>query len=210
MVGSLPRTITGAIYLDVKIHEVEIVSSYASRMSGPRPRPVAVTHRPQGDEVDHLVAAWRTERPDVDVSPLEVFSRVSRLALLADRERRAAFSKHELEPWEFDVLAALRRTGRPYALSPGALIRATLVTSATMTHRVDRLESAGLVSRGPDPVDRRGVRVALTTAGRERVDAALADLVRAEEALLQGLTQAEREVLATLLRRLLRPLEALP
>lgn len=159
------------------------------------------------DEVDQLVAAWRAERPEVDVSPLEVFSRVSRLAVLADRERRAAFSAHGLEAWGFDVLAALRRDGAPYALSPGALLRATLVTSATMTHRVDRLEAAGLVSRGPDPDDRRGVRVALTDRGRERVDAALADLVAAEDTLLDGLLTTERSDLASLLRRLLRPLE---
>jgi DNA-binding MarR family transcriptional regulator len=160
------------------------------------------------DEVDLLVAAWRAERPDVDVAPLEVFSRVSRLAVLADRERRAAFASHGLEPWSFDVLAALRRAGVPYALSPSALIRATLVTSATMTHRIDRLEQAGLVSRGPDPDDRRGVRVALTTAGRAHVDAALADLVAAEESLLAGLPAADQANLAALLRRLLHPLES--
>ncbi|MGI8904778.1 MAG: MarR family winged helix-turn-helix transcriptional regulator [Solirubrobacteraceae bacterium] len=159
------------------------------------------------DEVDSLVAAWHRERPEVDVGPLQVFSRVSRLAVLADRERRAAFAAHDLEPWEFDVLAALRRAGPPYALSPGALLKATLVTSATMTHRVDRLVQAGLVSRSPDPADRRGVRVALTSSGRIRVDAALADLVGAEHALLQGLSAGQRSDLAGLLRRLLLPLE---
>jgi DNA-binding MarR family transcriptional regulator len=162
----------------------------------------------RGDEVDQLLAAWRLERPDVDVSPLEVFSRVSRVAVYADRERRNAFDAHGLEPWEFDVLAALRRAGSPYALSPTALIRSMLVTSATMTHRIDRLQSAELVTRAPDPQDRRGVRVALTDAGRERVDAALSDLVRAEDALLAGVSEAERSTLAALLRRILRPLEA--
>ena len=162
----------------------------------------------RADEVDQLLAAWRLERPDVDVSPLEVFSRVSRVAVYADRVRRDAFDAHGLEPWGFDVLAALRRAGSPYALSPTALIRSTLVTSATMTHRIDRLESAGLVTRAPDPDDRRGVRVALTDAGRERVDAALEDLVRAEDALLAGVSPAERSALAALLRRILRPLEA--
>ena len=170
--------------------------------------PRCVTAPDRADEVDQLLAAWRLERPDVDVSPLEVFSRVSRVAVYADRERRDAFDAHGLEPWGFDVLAALRRAGSPYALSPTALIRSTLVTSATMTHRIDRLESAGLVTRAPDPQDRRGVRVALTDAGRERVDAALSDLVRAEEALLAGVSDAERSTLAALLRRILRPLEA--
>lgn len=160
------------------------------------------------DEVDALVAAWRREIPTIDVSPLQVFSRVSRLAVLADRERRAAYSSQQLEPWEFDVLAALRRAGAPFALSPGELIRATLVTSATMTHRVDRLSASGLVARTPDPHDRRGVRVALTEAGRTRVEAALADLVGAEERLLAGLSRRERQELAGLLRRLLIPLES--
>ena len=102
------------------------------------------------DEVDDLVAAWQAERPDLDVQPLQVLSRVSRLARHLDRARRAAFASHGLEPWEFDVLAALRRQGPPYVLRPGALLRTTLVTSGTMTNRVDRLEATGLVrSRAP-------------------------------------------------------------
>lgn len=72
------------------------------------------------DEVDRLVAAWRRERPDLDVEPLEVLSRVSRLARHLDRARRIAFSEHNLEPWEFDVLTSLRRAGAPYQLSPGS------------------------------------------------------------------------------------------
>ena len=102
---------------------------------------------PLRDEVDDLVAAWRAERPDLDVEPLQVLSRVTRLARHLDRARRAAFAGHGLEPWEFDVLSALRRQGPPYQLSPGALLRTTLVTSGTMTNRIDRLEEAGLVSR---------------------------------------------------------------
>ena len=119
----------------------------------------------QRDEVDDLVAAWRAERPDLDVEPLQVLSRVSRLARHLDLARRAAFATHDLETWEFDVLSALRRTGPPYQLTPGALLRATLVTSGTMTNRVDRLAAAGLVRREPDPMDRRGVLVTLTPAG---------------------------------------------
>src|SRR5690606_31482686 len=94
------------------------------------------------DEVDRLVAAWRAERPDLDVEPLQVLSRISRLAKHLDRARRAVFAEHDLEPWEFDVLTALRRAGPPYELSPGALLRATLVTSGTMTNRIDRLAQA--------------------------------------------------------------------
>lgn len=162
----------------------------------------------QRDEVDDLVAAWRAERPDLDVAPLQVLSRVSRLARHLDLARRAAFAAHGLEAWGFDVLSALRRTGPPYQLTPGALLRATLVTSGTMTNRVDRLADAGLVRREPDPQDRRGVLVTLTPTGRARVDAALADLVKHEQALLDGLSPADRATLADLLRVLLAPLDA--
>jgi DNA-binding MarR family transcriptional regulator len=160
------------------------------------------------DEVDDLVAAWQAERPDLDVQPLQVLSRVSRLARHLDRARRSAFAGHGLEPWEFDVLAALRREGPPYELSPGALLRTTLVTSGTMTNRVDRLEQAGLVRRRPDPHDKRGVLVTLTAAGQTRVDAALASLLEAEQALLAGLPEDRRRTLAGLLRVLLAPLDA--
>jgi len=160
------------------------------------------------DEVDDLVAAWQAERPDLDVRPMQVLSRVSRLARHLDRERRAAFAGHDLESWGFDVLSALRRQGPPYELSPGALLRATLVTSGTMTNRIDRLERAGLVRRRPDPQDKRGVLVTLTEAGQSRVDAALADLLAAEQALLAGLPETSRHTLAGLLRVLLAPLDA--
>jgi DNA-binding MarR family transcriptional regulator len=160
------------------------------------------------DEVDDLVAAWRAERPDLDVEPLEVLSRVSRLARHLDRARRAAFAGRSLEPWEFDVLSALRRQGPPYQLSPGGLLRTTLVTSGTMTNRIDRLEQAGLVRRMPDPQDKRGVLVTLTAAGRSRADAALAALLSDERLLLEGLDASQRHTLASLLRVLLSPLDA--
>jgi DNA-binding MarR family transcriptional regulator len=162
------------------------------------------------DEVDRLVVAWRQERPDLDVEPLQVLSRVSRLARHLDRARRTTFAEHDLEPWEFDVLTALRRAGEPYELSPGALLRATLVTSGTMTNRIDRLAAAGLVRRRPDPADRRGVLVSLTDAGRARVDAAFADLLRREHDLLAGLPLESRRTLAALLRTLLAPFDAGP
>jgi DNA-binding MarR family transcriptional regulator len=160
------------------------------------------------DEVDDLVAAWRAQRPDLDVQPLQVLSRVSRLARHLDRARRTAFAAHELEPWQFDVLSALRRQGPPYQLSPGALLRATLVTSGTMTNRIDQLAKAGLVHRRPDPQDKRGVLVVLTADGAARADAALADLLDSEERLLTGLDEDQREVLSGLLRMLLAPFDA--
>ena len=162
------------------------------------------------DEVDDLVAAWRAQRPDLDVEPLQVLSRVSRLARHLDLARRASFASHGLEAWEFDVLSALRRQGPPYQMTPGALIRATLVTSGTMTNRIDRLAEAGLVRRNPDPRDRRGVLVTLTDQGRAKADDALADLLRRERELLASLGADDRHTLAGLLRTLLAPFDALP
>jgi DNA-binding MarR family transcriptional regulator len=162
------------------------------------------------DEVDRLVAAWQLVLPDLDVSPLEILSRIGRLARHLDRARRLAFSAHDLEPWEFDVLAALRRAGPPYQLSPGALLPATMVTSGTMTNRIDRLSEAGLVTRLPDEADRRGVWVRLTDEGRRRVDAALIDLLASERAILAGLSEPDRRRLADLLRGLVVPFEQQP
>ena len=159
------------------------------------------------DEVDRLVRAWRRERPDLDVEPLEVLSRVGRLARHLDRGRRAAFAAHELEHWEFDVLTALRRAGSPYELSPSELLSRTLVTSGTMTARVDKLEARGLVARRRDTGDRRGVRVSLTEAGRTTVDAALEGLLAHERGLLAGLSAADQAELAGLLRRLVLPFD---
>jgi len=154
------------------------------------------------DEVDRLVEAWSRERPDLDLAPMEVLSRVSRLAHHLDLARRTAFTDHAIEPWEFDVLAALRRAGAPYQLSPGRLLKETLVTSGTMTNRVDRLVARALVERLPDPSDRRGVLVRLTPQGRATVDGALASLLELERPLLAPLAARERQQLAALLRRL--------
>jgi DNA-binding MarR family transcriptional regulator len=159
------------------------------------------------DEVDDLVAAWRAQRPDLDVEPMQVLSRISRLSRHLDIARRGAFAEHGLESWEFDVLSALRRQGPPFQLTPGALLRATLVTSGTMTNRIDRLAAANLVRREPDPRDKRGVLVTLTAAGRERVDAALDGLLRRERVLLTGLGDGERQDLADLMRILLAPFD---
>ncbi|MGC3994097.1 MAG: MarR family transcriptional regulator [Propionicimonas sp.] len=159
------------------------------------------------DEVDLILAAWERELPGVDVAPLGTLSRISRLARHLDRARADAFAAHELEVWEFDVLAALRRAGAPYELSPGELIRQTLSTSGTMTNRVNRLETRGLVVRQPNADDRRGVLVRLTDAGRTRVQDALADLLVFEREVLAAVDVGEREELANLLRRLLAPFE---
>ena len=159
------------------------------------------------DEVDPLVAAWGRERPDLDVAPLQVLSRITRLAKHLDRARGAAFEAHGLEAWEFDVLAALRRAGSPYVLSPGRLLGRTLVTSGTMTNRIDRLQAGGMVERLPDPSDRRGVHVRLTPTGKERVDGAMADLREQESRILEVLSPTERAQLADLLRALVQPFD---
>lgn len=160
------------------------------------------------DEVDRILEAWRAEAPDLDASPLRVFSRVTRLARHLDLARKTAFAAHDLDVWEFDVLAALRREGLPYELSPGALIHQTLSTSGTMTNRIDRLAGRCMVERLPDPLDRRGVRVRLTERGMRAVDAALADLLAFEHQLLQSFSVGECDEVADLLRRLLAPFEA--
>jgi DNA-binding MarR family transcriptional regulator len=155
------------------------------------------------DEVDGLVDAWRRERPDLDPGPMEVLSRISRLAQHLDRQRAGAFSAHGLDSWEFDVLAALRRSGPPYRLTPGQLVRETGVTSGTMTNRVDRLAARRLVSREEHPADGRGVLVRLTDDGRQAVDATLADLLAAERTMLDGLAEEDRAHLVRTLRGLL-------
>jgi DNA-binding MarR family transcriptional regulator len=157
---------------------------------------------PAHDEVDRIVDAWTRERPDLDFTPLQVLSRVGRLSRHLDRARRAAFAASELDSWEFDVLSALRRAGQPYQLSPKALLQQTLVSSGTMTNRIDRLVERMLVERRTDPNDGRGILVTMTPSGRERVDAAISQLLGAESELLDGLSTADQERLAGLLRKL--------
>ncbi|HSP52092.1 MAG TPA: MarR family transcriptional regulator [Cryobacterium sp.] len=157
---------------------------------------------PAHDEVDRIVDAWLRERPDLDFAPLQVLSRVARLSKHLDRARRTAFSRSELDSWEFDVLSALRRAGAPYELSPKALLQQTLVSSGTMTNRIDRLVERGLVTRRTDPNDGRGIFVGMNPAGLTRVDAAITRLVDAEAELLATLSPSEQSSLATLLRKL--------
>ena len=157
---------------------------------------------PASDEVDRIVGAWLRERPDLDFAPLQVLSRVARLSKHLDRARRTAFSRSDLESWEFDVLSALRRAGAPYELSPKSLLQQTLVSSGTMTNRIDRLVERGLVTRRTHPNDGRGILVGMTPAGLTRVDAAITRLVDAESELLQTLSASDQERLSALLRKL--------
>lgn len=162
----------------------------------------------QSDEVDRIVEAWAGVAPDLDTAPLQVLSRVSRLARHLERARGEAFSTHALDGWEFDVLSALRRAGEPFELSPGALVQQTLSTSGTMTNRIDRLEARGMVERRPDPADKRGVKVRLLAPGVTAVDGALETLMEHERAMLADLDPADQAAMAASLRRLLLPLDS--
>lgn len=157
---------------------------------------------PTSDEVDRIVEAWARERPDLDFSPLQVLSRVGRLARHLELARRTAFAASDLELWEFDVLSALRRAGSPYQLSPKALLQQTLVSSGTMTNRIDRLVERRLVERRTDPNDGRGILVVMTEQGTQRVDAAIRTLLQAESELLERLSIPDQERLSALLRKL--------
>lgn len=159
------------------------------------------------DHVDAIVAQWRRERPDLDVRPLGSFGRLQRLAQLADAELGRMLAEHGLQPGWFDVLAALRRAGTPYELTPTQLLDAMIVTSGGLTKRLDRMADAGLLTRRPDPADRRGTLVRLTRRGRTTIDRALADHVRNEATLLAALTVTEQRTMDGLLRRLLVDLE---
>lgn len=154
------------------------------------------------DEVDRIVQAWNAQRPDLDFSPLEVLSRMDRLTRHLDRARRDVFRRSDLESWEWDVLSALRRAGAPFQLSPKQLLQQTLVSSGTMTNRIDRLVGRSFVRREADPLDGRSILVTLTDDGRIRVDAAITRLVDVEDDLLQALSRGDRERLAGLLRKL--------
>ena len=154
------------------------------------------------DEVDRIVQAWTAQRPDLDFSPLSVLSRVDRLSRHLDRARRDVFRRSDLEPWEWDVLSALRRAGEPFQLTPKQLLQQTLVSSGTMTNRIDRLVQRALVRREADPDDGRSILVILSDDGKTRVDAAITRLVDAEAVLLRSLSRGDRERLAALLRKL--------
>jgi DNA-binding MarR family transcriptional regulator len=159
------------------------------------------------DAVDRILAQWRRERPDLDPSPMGIFGRLSRITATARPAIDAVFARHELNSWSFDVLATLRRAGPPFRLSPGDLLASCMVTSGTMTHRIDQLEKAGLVLRHANPDDRRSVLIGLTDAGRARVDAVVGEHLANEERLLAALDPAARHALEAALKHFLAALE---
>ena len=159
------------------------------------------------DEVDGIVAAWGRERLDFDPEPLAVFSRLLRLERHIDRMRRQTFVRHNIEPWEFEMLSALRRQGFPYQLTAGRLMQETLVSSGTVTNRIDRMVAHGFAIRLPDISDRRVVHVQITHKGLDVVDAAMADLLAVERRQLEDMDRESQRQLADRLRELLSHFE---
>lgn len=159
------------------------------------------------DHVDHILEQWKRQRPDLDTSPMAIIARMSRLSRFLERSIQEVLSEHGVNEPMFGVLAALRRAGRPFRLTPTALYNSLLVSSGAMTNRIDRLSQAGLVERIPDSRDGRSILVALTPKGRRLIDQAVAQHVANEHRLLASLTRDERRVLAGLLRNLLLQFE---
>ncbi|MEU0539548.1 MarR family transcriptional regulator [Nocardia sp. NPDC005978] len=159
------------------------------------------------DAVDVITAQWRRERPDLELEAMAIIGRLGRLAAVAGKRIDAVFGAHGLQRGEFDVLAALRRSGKPYRLNPSVLADTMMLSRAGMTSRLDRLEKAGLVRRIADAEDRRAIRVGLTEQGLTVVDAAVTDHVANETRLLAALTDRDREELDRLVRLLLTSVE---
>ena len=148
------------------------------------------------DHVSSILTQWAAERPDLDASPMGIIGRISRLSLVVEKELEPVFVQWGLNHWSFDMLATLRRTGAPYRLSPTELFRSMMVTSGTMTNRIDRLAEKKHVRRVPDPEDRRGILVELTDEGRELIDSVLISHVANEARLLQPLSREEQSTLS--------------
>ncbi len=155
--------------------------------------------RPEQDSVDRIAGQWRVVRPDVDVRPMGVIGRVSRLSRLVDRRLAENFARHGIENWMYDVLATLRRSGPPYELTAGELVRQSMVTTGAITNRIDRLEERGFVERA-GAADRRKVVVRLTEAGRDLVDDVVAGHMATEAEILSVLPRREQQELGDLLR----------
>ncbi len=159
------------------------------------------------DLIDDLLKQWRRERPELDPSAMGIVGRILRLAGHLQRGAEEALKPFGLSLWQFDVLATLRRSGAPYLLSPTQLMRAVMLSSGAMTNRLDRLESAGLVKRQPDPSDRRGVLITLTPEGHRLVDRAIVARFDQAQRTVASLSPAERDSLENGLRSLLGSVE---
>ncbi|GAA1543234.1 MarR family transcriptional regulator [Streptomyces albidochromogenes] len=160
--------------------------------------------KPAGkDPVDAITAQWAEVRPDLDTAPMAVFGRVYRVARAMGDRIEKAYDRFGIARGEFDVLATLRRSGEPYTLSPRQLSATLMLTTGGMTGRLDKLERAGLLSRSPDPHDRRGLRVTLSERGLAIVDEAVVAGLEIQHEALEGLSEDQVEQLQELLRLLL-------
>jgi DNA-binding MarR family transcriptional regulator len=159
------------------------------------------------DRVDKILSQWRHERPDLDTEAMGILGRLKRLTTHLAREVEQVLQQHGLSSSSFDVLATLRRSGAPYRLSPGDLLAMTMVSSGTMTNRIDQLEKAGFVERVVNPDDRRSVLIALTDEGFGTVENAVGAHVANQQRLTQSLTGDEKAELDALLRRFLSAFE---
>lgn len=155
------------------------------------------------DEVDQIVFAWENQRPDFDARPLSIFSRLLRLGRFVEQIRRVTFAEYGLETWEFEMLAALRRAGNPHQLTAGQLMAETLVTSGTITNRIDQMEKHGYVARSRDLKDRRVVYVKATRKGIKAVDQAMQALLCVQHQILENFTEIEEKNLCDGVKKLL-------
>ncbi|WP_068083230.1 MarR family winged helix-turn-helix transcriptional regulator [Novosphingobium rosa] len=156
------------------------------------------------DRAEQAAAQWARERPDLETGPMVLLGRLAEAALVTARERlNPLFAQHGLQPGEFDVLATLRRSGTPFALTPTDLYEAAMISSGSMTNRIDRLEKAGLVERRPNPQDKRGTLVALTAQGLDLIDRLVGQHVANQQAIVAGLKAEEQQMLSSLLAKLL-------
>ncbi|MEV6276764.1 MarR family transcriptional regulator [Nocardia sp. NPDC051832] len=160
------------------------------------------------DPVDLIAAQWQRERPDLDLAAMAILGRLGRLMTVAMPRIEAVFTAHGLQRGEFDVLAALRRSGAPFELNPSVIADTLMLSRAGMTGRLDRLESAGLVRRTADTADRRAIRVALTEQGRDVIDKVVTEHTENETRLLAVLSEQDRAELDRIARVLLAGLEA--
>ncbi len=159
------------------------------------------------DHVDRVLQQWRRERPDLEVAPMGLIGRVKRLSHHLAQEMNKTFAEHGLNLASFDVLATLRRSGQPYCLPPSELLVSTMVTSGTMTNRIDQLVKAGYVERLSNDADGRSVLISLTKEGFAVIDAAVSDHVKTQARLTAGLSASEFQRLNRLLARFLATLE---
>lgn len=150
-------------------------------------------------DIEDIRAQWAKQRPDIDTAPMALIGRVVRLSALFNEEMNKTFAKHGLSPASFDVLATLLRSGPPHALSPNQLLATMMVTSGTMTNRIDQLEKEGLVARVPNPEDKRSIHVQLTAEGIHKIDAAVTDHVVVQKRLIDGLSPSDQSTLNSLL-----------